>query len=172
PPSSPTRRSSDLLEPAAIVAEEVAEHAALGVERVLEKREIAHDQRVEGGWVLDVPPQLQRDDQRARVVVRAVAVLAARHEVLRVLEDADVVREALEVRERDRGQRLAPVALRSRREHGLRPRSPLAADSVEELDVADPDIGPRVSAREHIGALSRRVAFALVGAEAVPGTRK
>ena len=84
-----------LVEPAAVVAHEVA-HPALWIGRVLEKCERAVDDR-RPRLLVAAPCELQRDDREPRHVVDAVAALAVRDHAVRMLDDADVVDEREQV---------------------------------------------------------------------------
>ena len=83
-----------LVEPAAVVAHEVA-HPALALGGVQERERAVEDRRP--GLLVAAARERERDDREPRDVVDAVAGVAVRDDPVRVLHDADVVDEREQV---------------------------------------------------------------------------
>ena len=115
------RRSAD---ERAVVAHEVPEPAVGGLRRVQEARGTSRPAASSPRELLR-PIGVQRDDQRARVVVDAIAALARGHAEGRVLDDAGVVGHAQQVVEAQLRE-----AAGARRVRGGEPRAGAARRSV------------------------------------------
>ena len=101
-------------------------------EREIPRRERAHDRRVLGACVFEE----RHEQQRARVVVQAVAIVVARDAEDGVLEHAGVVGHRLHVLQVDLGQAGRSRGERLRAERGPAAARVLGSRAREALDVA------------------------------------